>query len=319
MTTTVQLRGSTYTFEALSGTRLGALIPLFRDAFAREFTPDRLERKYSCEHAGISAFACVAFSDGGDAAGVLGVLPWPVRFGDRVETAGQLADGATDPAHRDKGLFIALAERVRTLCADAGISFLFGFPNEKSYPVFMKKLGYEHSDDLVEHRWPVRTLPLEKASHRAGPLRRLYHRYSGRKLDALAAGERLQNSLVADGFAGVDRGADFHAYKQAIGDSRVIETAGGRAWIKIRHSLMIGDLEATSAEDLALTMRDLRRLATRLGVDQIVSQTSKDTRLSRFFATRPGASRELPVIHRDLGSSIPRERLRYTLGDLDNF
>ena len=319
MAMTVELRGTTYSFDVLRGTGLAALIPLFRDAFGRDFSGDQLEQKYACVHGGLTGFACVAFAEGNEPAGSVGVLPWGVRFGDQVETGGQMVDVSTSSAHRGRGLFVALAERAREVCEEAGVGFLFGFPNEEAYPIWIHKLGYEHSDDLVEHRWPVRTLPLEKASQRLGPLRGLYDRYAHRKLGSLAATEPLQNSLVADGFGGVDRDPDFHAYKTAFGDGRVIDTAGGRAWIKIRHSLMIGDLEATSDADLEQTMRDLRRLAAQLGVDQIVSQTSKDTRLTRFFARRPGASRELPVIHRDLGSSVPEEQLRYTLGDLDNF
>jgi hypothetical protein len=217
-------------------------------------------------------------------------------------------------------LFVALAERERELCEEAGVGFLYGFPNEEAYPIWIHKLGYEHSDDLVEHALPVRTLPVEKASHRLGPLRGIYERYlHGRLQSRVPADLLLENSLVADGFAAIDRDASFHAYKRAFGDSRVVATPGGRAWISVWHSLMIGDLEARTDAELEQTLRALERLAARLGVDRIVLQASKDTRFSRFLAGRAGSSRELPVIHRDLGSGIPKERLRYTLGDLDNF
>lgn len=317
---TVELRGATYRFGVLRAAELAALIPLFRDAFGREFGIDQLARKYACDHGGLTGFACVAFGESGEAAGSVGVLPWPVRYGDRVETAGQMVDVSTSSAHRGRGLFVALAERARELCEDAGVGFLYGFPNDEAYPIWIHKLGYEHSDDLVEHRLPVRTLPAEKVSHRAGRLRGLYERYLRRALASRAPADPvLQNSLGADGFAAVDRHRDFHAYKAAFGESRVVATDGGRAWIKVRHALLIGDLEARSEAELDETLGALRRLARRLGVDQIVFQASKDTRFSRFFAGRSDASRELPVIYRDLGSEIPKEQLRYTLGDLDNF
>lgn len=315
----LELRGATYRVEILTGPALARLIPLFRDAFGREFSAAALERKYASAHGGLTGFSCAAFGEQGEPAGSVGVLSWGARMGERVETAGQMVDVATSSAHRGRGLFVALAERARQVCEETGAGFLFGFPNEEAYPIWIHKLGYEHTDDLVEHRWPVRTLPVARAAHRLGPLGGLYDRYSSRTLAGRSAGDTLRNSLVAEGFAGVDRDAGFHAYKRAFGGSRIVETAGGRAWIKVHHSLMIGDLEATSDAELERTMHDLRRLAARLGVRQIVSQTSKDTRLSRFFAGRPGASRELPVIHRDLASALPRERLRYTLGDLDSF
>ena len=320
METTLELRGSTYGFSVLRGSELAPVIPLFRDAFGREFTVDQLERKFACEHGGLTGFVCVAFAESGEAAGSVGVLPWPVRYEARVETAGQMVDVATGSAHRGKGLFVALAERAREVCEEAGVGFLYGFPNEAAYPIWIQKLGYDHSDDLLEFRIPVRTLPAEKVSHRAGPLRGVYEGYVRRKLDSRKAVDPvLPNSLGGDGFAAIDRDNAFHTYKRAFGGSRVVATDGGRAWVKIHHGILIGDLEATSDGDLEETVRSLERLAVRLGIAQIVFQASKDTRFASFFAGRSAAVRELPVIHRDLGSGIPKEKLRYTFGDLDNF
>jgi Acetyltransferase (GNAT) domain len=319
--TTMELRGAMYRFVVLRGLELAPVIPLFRDAFGgREFSLDWLQRKYSCEHGGLSGFACVAFDESGDAAGSVGVLPWPVRFEDRVETAGQMVDVATGSAHRGRGLFVALAERARELCNEAGVGFLYGFPNEEAYPIWIHKLGYEHIHDLDEYRLPVRTLWAEKLSHRASPLRRLYERYLRRTLAARVASDPvLENSLRLEGFAHVDRDRQFHAYKAELDGGLVLDVEGGRVWLKVRHGLLIGDLEASSEAGLNRSTRALERMAARLGVHAIVFQASKDTRFSPFFVRRCGASRELPVIYRDIRSEIPKDKLRFTLGDLDNF
>ena len=319
--TTLELRGHAYDLEVLRGTELSRVIPLFRDAFAgREFKPDWLRRKYSCQHAGLEGFACVAFDEQGDPAGSVGVLPWPVRFEDRVETAGQMVDVATHSAHRGRGLFVALADRAREVCEAAGVGFLYGFPNEEAYPIWVHKLGYEHTQDLGEYRRRVRTIWAEKLSHRARPLRRLYERYLDRKLGAAAAPDPLlANSFATEGFAHIERDRTFHMYKSTFDGSRVLATEGGRAWVKVRHALMIGDLEAQSDSDLELTARALAHLSSRLGVHEIVLQASKETRLSDFFTRRFEVSRDLPVIYRNLRSEIPKEKLRFTLGDLDNF
>src|SRR5206468_4157418 len=95
-----------------------------------QFTADWLERKYGCEHRGLGAFVCSAFGEDEQPAGSVGVLPWPMRFGDRIETAGQMIDVATGSAHRGRGLFVRLAEMAREVCEAAGVGFLFGFPNE---------------------------------------------------------------------------------------------------------------------------------------------------------------------------------------------
>lgn len=317
----MELRGATYRVAVLRDTELAALVPLFRDAFGgREFDPAWLGRKYSCEHGGLSGFACVAFDEHGEAAGSVGVLPWPVRFGDRVETASQMVDVATGSAHRGRGLFVALAERARVLCETAGVGFLYGFPNEEAYPIWINKLGYEHSDDLEAYRLRVRTVWAEKLSHRVGPLRRLYDAYVERTLSRLGAGDPLlPSSLAGGGFAHVERDPSFHAYKASFDGSRVLALDGGRVWVKVRHGLLVGDLEAASEANLTRSTRALERLAARLGAHEIVFQASGGTPLAAFFSRRFGGSRKLPVIYRNLDSRIPKDRLRFTFGDLDNF
>ncbi len=319
--TTLEVGGKTYRLATLRATELAPAVPLFRSSFGRRlFSPKWLQRKYACECRGVGAFSCVAFTEGGEAVGALGVLPWPIRFGDRVEVAGQLVDGATAIDHRRHGLFVRLAETVRERSEAAGISFLFGFPNPYSFPAFVRKLGYQHLDDLVEHRLPVRAVGVERLARRAGPLRPLYERHVQRTLRAyLPTDPVLENSLLAEGFAGTDRDRAFHAYKSSFAGSRVLAVDGGRVWLKVRRGLLIGDLEASSEADLDRTVRALERLAARLGVHQILFQASKGTRSSTFFASRFRTLPGLPVIYRDLRSQIPSEKLRFTFGDLDNF
>lgn len=319
--TTVELRGTAYRLTMLRGPQLASLLPLFHDAFGgREFSLDWLLGKYACERGAVGGFVCAAFTEDGQAAGSVGLLPWPVRFGDRTEIAGQMVDVATGSAHRGRGLFVRLAEAVREYCEASGVGFLYGFPNQEAYPIWIHKLGYAHVDDLVEYRLPVRTLWAERLARRVGPLRPLYERYVQRTLMAYAPADPvLENSLIREGFAGVDRDRSFHAYKSSFAGSRVLALEGGRAWLNPHHGLLVGDLEALTDVDLGTTCRALARLGTRLGVHQISFQASKDTRFSRALASRFRTFPGLPVIHRNLGSQIPVEKLRFTFGDLDNF
>ena len=319
--TTYKGRDATYRLTVVRGPEMAPLLPLFRDAFdSRPFSAEWFTRKYACQHDGVGGFSCVAYGESEEAAGSVGVLPWPVRFGDRVETAGQMVDVATGSAHRGRGLFVRLAEMAREVCEAQGVSFLFGFPNEAAYPIWMNKLGYQHIDDLLEHRKPIRTVWAERVARRAGVVRPLYERHVERTLSAYAAGDPvLANSLLSEGFAGVDRERVFHDYKSSFAGSRVVALEGGRVWLDVRHGLFVGDLEASSDADLDKTRRALERLARRLGVHQILFQASKDTRFSPFFANRFGTLPGMPVIYRNLRSQIPSEKLRFTLGDLDNF
>jgi len=320
--TKLEVRGTTYHLAQVRGPDLAPLVPLFRQAFRRrDFTLDWLKKKYACEYEGVGGFCCVAFARGGQAVASLGMLPWPVRFGNRTELAAQAIDAATHHEHRRRGLFTALGEMAQELCDSAGLSFLFGFahPQAGSYSGMLRHLGYTHIDDLVEYRLPIRTFWTERIALRMGPVHRFYSGRIDRTLSAyLPVDPILENSLLSEGFAGTLRDRPFHDYKSFAG-SRVLAVDGGRVWLKVRRGFMVGDLEASSEAEMEKTVRELRQLAVRLGVHQIVFQSSKDTRFSRFFADRFQTVPCLTVIYRNLHSQIPPQKLRFTFGDQDNF
>ncbi len=286
----VTVRGVAYRLARLGPADMRPLVPFFRDVFHRtDFTLDWLRGKYAAVYDGASAFSCVAFTEQGEVAATFGMLPWPIRFGSHTEVAAQAVDAATHQAHRRRGLFSLLAQMARDECASDGAAFLFAFPhpNGDSYPGFIRNLGYRHLDDLVEYRRSIRTPWIERIAKRAGgPWHRGYLREVQRVLAPYAASNPvIGNSLIAEGFAASDHTAGFHAHK-AFAGNRVLATDGGRVWLKIRHGMLIGDLEATSDRDMDATVRTLEHVATRLGVHEIVFQSSKGTRFSRYFGTR---------------------------------
>lgn len=319
---TVEVGGTSYRLACLRGPEMEPLVPLFQESFRRpDFNLAWLEKKYACEYDGIGGFSCVAFSKGGQAAASFGILPWPIRFGDRTEIAGQPVDAATHHEHRRRGLFTRLAEMARQVCESAGFSFLFALPHPQggSYPGFVRNLGYTHIDDLVEFRLSIRTLSMERVARRIGPLYRLYERHLQRTLRSyLPVDSVLDNSLLSEGFAATRRDRAFHEYK-AFAGNRVLAVDGGRVWLKVNRGLFVGDLEASTEPQMESTVRALEGLALRLGVHQIVIHASKDTRFTRFFEARFPPYPSLAVVYQNLRSQIPPGKLRFTLGDHDNF
>ena len=317
----VQVGSTTYRLACLRGPEMKPLVPLFSKVYQRpDFNLGWLEKKYACQFEGVRAFCCVAFNDAGLVVASLGMLPWPISFGNRTEVAAQLVDGATDREHRHRGLFTRLAEMAKETCESAGISFLFGFahPQGGSYPGLVR-IGYTHIDDLVEFRLPIRTIWMERVARRVGPLHGLYQRHLQQTFRShLPVDSVLDNSLLWEGFAATRRDRAFHDYK-AFAGNRVLVVDGGRVWLKVRRGLFVGDLEAPSEAEMERTVRALEGLAVRLGIHQIVIQTSKDTRLSRFFAERFLPYPCLAVVYQNLRSQIPPEKLRFTVGDHDNF
>ena len=319
-TATFESRGATYRLAALYGAEIETLVPLFREVFPTGgFTVDSVRRKYAWEPNGIRAFACAAFAETGEPAAAVGVLPWPIRHGDRVEVAAQIGESSTAPAHRGRGLFVRLVQLAHEVCEAAGMAFVVRFPNHLSFPLTVSKLGYTHLGDLVEFRWPVSTVPLERAARRLR-LGGAFDRYAGRVTGRFVEPDPAPLSSVLDeGFGGVDRDAGFLAYKAAFAGSRVLRIGDARVWLRVHHGLVVGDAAAASDAELGRALDELPRLARRLGAHRILFQASPDLRLARSLAGRLPEAGRRPVAYYDFDSRIPPDALRFTLGDIDTF
>jgi hypothetical protein len=318
---TVVAGGTRYRLVPLRGADLAPLVPLLRPTFRRrDFTLDWLRRKYAGEFAGVSGFSYAALTERGEAVAACGMLPWPIRFGDRVEIAAQVVDAATHADHRRRGLFTRLTELAHARCVAAGVSFFFAFPHRggDSYPGFVGNLGYTDIGLHNEYQCAIRTPWLERVARRTGASGP-YRRYVDRAFAPFSRPEcSLRNSLAREGFAATDRDKAFFAYKLFAG-SRVLELERGRVWLKVRHGIQVGDIDAESEADMEACVRSLERLAVRLGVHRIVLHASRGTQGEQFFTKRYTQAPSVSVVYRNAVSEIPPERLRFTLGDLDNF
>jgi GNAT superfamily N-acetyltransferase len=317
----ISLHGVGYRLAVLRGVGLAPLVPFLRATYQRrDFTLDWLTRKYGGTFGGLAGFSYVALTERGEAVASCGMLPWPVQCGARVELAAQVVDVATHPDHRRRGLFRRLTEMAHARCVQNGVSFFIAFPhrNGDSYPGFVGALGYIDAGLQSEFRWPIRTLWAERLARRAGAARP-YRWFLERTLRALAPADPVfENSLIREGFAATRRDRSFYAYK-AFAGSRVVQLAGGRVWMKIRHGIQIGDIEAESPRDIERTVRALETLALRLGTHQIALHTANNTRLERFLESRYAHGPSVSLVYRNVCSEIPVDQLRFSLGDLDNF
>ena len=317
--TSYESRGESYRVAVLYGREIDVISPLLVEVYRRtEFTREWVRRKYDCRRNGARAFACVAFAPDGRPVATVGAIPWSFRHGGYVELAAQLADSATSPAHQGRGLHVRLMQLLHDVCAAAGMTFVLRYSNELSFAITTSKLGYTPLDDLVEYDWPIRTVWLERAARRAG-LGAAYERRFERVTDRFLDLAPLESSALFEGYAGVERDRAFFDYKTAFGGSRVLTLEDARVWLAVRHGLLVGDMTAPSDSALGRGLDALEGLARRLGAHRILFQASEDIRLSRYLATRLPQARRRRASYFDLGTRIPTETLRFTLGDLDTF
>lgn len=274
------------------------------------------QRKYDTTYTGTVFVGYIAFMPGDIAIGYYGVIPCFVSYdGERIKVA-QSADTMTHPQYRLKGLFVELAQRTYALCRENGINLVFGFPNQHSYHGAVNKLGWKMTDTMDCFTIPVRTIPLEKI---AAPLRlqKLYHSYvkivlGKYKTDRLSIG----NKLIAEGFAGLARDADYMQYK-TYQPNQVLKLADAKAWIRINNGLIIGDLSVDGKFERAL--QQLKKLAIRLGASKLQVHLSPGTWLHARFSEICVPSPSFPVLFQELVPGLALHKFKFSFADIDIF
>ena len=124
------------------------------------------------------------------------VLLFPMRVSGRACTAAMVQDVGTRREYRKHGIFKLMGAYALDRMRDAGVSFIYTFPNPLSLPSFVRNHQY-----TVVARAPVRVLPLQSGPLLAGRLPGWVGRGLGLLTDPLcglparlrapAAGERI--------------------------------------------------------------------------------------------------------------------------------
>jgi len=102
--------------------------------------------------------------DHGTLVGQYALWPMALRLGQQVTPCAQSLDTMTHPDYRGQGMFTVLAEECMRYAAKRGIEALFGFPNENSFPGFVRRLDWDHTGDI-----PLWFRPLTIGRHRRVP------------------------------------------------------------------------------------------------------------------------------------------------------
>jgi GNAT superfamily N-acetyltransferase len=97
--------------------------------------------------------------DGDRFAGSYTVSPTTLDIGGERVRGAQSMDTMTHPDYRGQGLFTRLALACFDRLREEGYEVLYGFPNESSYPGFIRRLQWEHVTDVPYWSRPI--TPLE--------------------------------------------------------------------------------------------------------------------------------------------------------------
>lgn len=307
-----------YTIERLSAENLISLDELYHAVYGRPAAAGFFQKKYDTGYTGVTFLGYIAFNTQGIAVAYYGVMPCLIQYDKRLILAAQSGDTMTHPGHRYKGMFVELSMLTFELCRSAGVSLLFGFPNQNSYHGAVTKLGWAMTGTMECFIVPVRTLPLAAAANRLKWLQPLYRSWSRHLLKDRTPGlPGVPNSVLADGFNGICRDDRYLAYK-TYSDTQVIRIGRASAWVKVTTDLIIGDL-ALEGADFGTTLAAIERTAMLLGLKRLLFHASPGTSLHRMFSQRYPGIASFPILFQDLGSGLNFDNIKFTFADIDIF
>lgn len=293
---------SNYHFARLGASNLKDLYTLFAAVYNKPCPPSYFERKYDTAYTGHAYIGYLAYLDNRPVA-YYGVVPTLLSIRQQKVLAAQSCDTMTHPAHQKKGLFVTLARQTFELAKQEGIHLVFGFPNQNSYPGFIKHLGFTHADTM--HRYTIRfsNTPFKMLLRKLG--------LNGGKQST----EPVANILLQEGHDGVIYDQAYRTYK-TYNSNTVIGTPEQRFWVNLPKGGWIGALAPLHKELFSQTLRNLENLTKASSITFMISPgTSLDIALSKTRKAEKGFA----VIVKNLSGTYDTGRLKFQFSDIDIF
>ena len=278
---------------------------------------DYYYKKYNTAYAGATHTAFIAYSSARLPVAYYGVVPCFLQCGETIVLAAQSTDTMTHPEFRKKGLLTELHNLVIQLCTSLEIKILFGFGNQDSIPIYKHKYNWEENGIMDRFEIPVSPSSIG-VFNRIPILKRIFKTYQKiilRRHTLPQLGIVCQD--IKSGYCGVHRDSRYLEHKKYSG-TMVISAGKSKAWIKLTHDLMIGDIElnGNSVEEV---ISGLKKIARKIGIQKIHFCASQGSFLYNQLIRRYAAIPAFPVLYKDLGSRLELSNIKFTFADLDIF
>jgi GNAT superfamily N-acetyltransferase len=309
---------SEYSFERLSKDNLKDLIFLYKTAFNEITDISFLEKKYNTSFFGLSYVGFIAYHQASKTpAAYYGVFPIKLQKDGKELLAAQSGDTMTHPDHRGKGLFVSLANETYKLAKELGVHFIFGFPNENSYPGFVKKLNWKHYSNVNHYKFKGSSIPMDKIAKKIPALRAIHKAFfpqpNTTKLHfANSLGYQFQS------MGNIKHDLSFFKYK-CYAPSFIVEIAGIKCWLKVDGRVWVGDIEFCNESEFEKVIDGLIAFTKRKFCSTLMFSVMKNSVYDQRLKKRATSGASIAVGCLDLSGQYTPENFVYQAGDFDTF
>jgi len=310
-----------YRFVRLSEDNLFNLVYLYKDCFDLKVDLDFLKKKYNTISFGAGYIGFLAFEkETNEPAGYYGVFPVQGCIKGKKVLLAQSGDTMTHSKHQGKGLFIQLARMTYDLAKSEGIDFIFGFPNQNSYPGFKKKLDWQFENDVNNYTIKTGALPFDKFFKKFPLLGNVYNKFVAKIMQSLRGSSDIRNSLEK---LDPERGyilhdEKFYAYKSYYTAYKVKINSVG-CLIKVDGRMWIGDVESCTEAQFIMVIAGLVQLAKKVGCSSIIFSVTHGTFYDKILKKKFEIKSKNPIGYLDLRNTNTASEFAYQAVDFDTY
>ncbi len=308
-----------YKYIRLKRDLLKDLNDLFITSSKKRGNYDKFIKKYDTTYAGVQYIGYLAYDCNNKPVAFYGLIPCIAMYQNERILIAQAVDGLTQPNHQRKGLFTQLIKLTTELAKSEGIHFIYGIPNELSFPVFIKKLKWPQNGNMLIYKFSVLTLPFNYLFMKGKKCEFIFELWTN---FVLLFYNKVEDSFInsninCDTF-GIFRDQNYFNYK-TYKKKYTISILQKKVWFSVDGALKIGDIEYSDIDTLKIIIRKLKIISFLVGARKIIFQFSPKSKQVDLFSKIKVPLKGLPIIYLNLSEIYSPENFVISLADFDTF
>jgi hypothetical protein len=318
---TYRFEESQYRIVRLSANAISDVRYLFSHCFGTDPGEEAIRQKHEHCHGTHKYIGYLAYPVNSEIpAAFYAVFPTYLTDSTSTILGAQSGDTMTHPEHQKKGLFVFLAEKTFALCSSLDIQVVFGFPNNQSYPGFIKRLNFTSLPNLVDFTLLENRLEMHRWLSKSTWTRKLQNSWTHFLFRLLTKSYPNFQRAIYPSFFQVCY--DYEYFNSKSGSYRWIAISESTFWIKIQgNTLMIGAMSFSNPTVLKKALNWLRVLTFLSGNRFLTFSASPNHPIGavmKELKLTPMGARQR-VIVRNLKSTPISGELIFTCSDIDVF
>lgn len=312
-----------YTLKRIRLEFLSEIQYLYLKCFNIKVLVEQLIDKYETNGFGKSYIGYIAHHANKDIAAYYGVFPIKMNYEGKEILVAQSGDTMTHPEHQKRGLFIELATKTYQLSREEGISFIFGFPNENSFPGFKNKLNWIFTGEMKKFGIRNFTIPFCEIANRYSvfqPMYRIFFNLILSRFKVNPTSENICHFAANSNLNYIIKDLTFFQYKLKNENNHFVEFRGFKLLIKTKGHLIIGDVAYFPHSKFLEFLSAIKLLGVILMAYKTILTLSVNHWLFRYLVGEFKPSKSLPIGFYKLNDeNVIFENIIFSHADFDTF